>query len=211
MTAATNQPPAQKLSSKTTTLPRLSAETLSETKVEATGSSPPKPAPIKNLKTRKAASDVVSADAPLPTEKSSKVMIKTFFRPIRSAINPKISAPTAIPMELILPIQPISPGVKSHSTFKAAIIKLSIPTSRASNIQPIPAILSNLRVDISFLSFMIIPLCNKYVYYSPKSFNLGKIIVNIRYSTSCHDICHYNPHKKGMHKYQCIPVTLLIK
>lgn len=70
---------------------------------------------------------------------------------MRSANNPKTSAPTAMPIEFILPIQPICSAVKFHSFCNAAIINESIPTSIASNNQPSPAIQSNLFLDTSLL------------------------------------------------------------
>lgn len=48
--AAINHPPAQKLSNNTTILPRSCASTLSDTNVEATGSSPLAPYRLKILK-----------------------------------------------------------------------------------------------------------------------------------------------------------------
>ncbi len=155
MSAAKIQPTAQKLSRRTTTLPLLLASTLSETNVEATGSSPPSPIPIKNRSIKNKLSVLTAADRPLAIENNNNVMIKTFFRPTLSAIAPKKTAPTAIPMEFMLPIQPTCSLVKFQSCFNATMMKESIPTSSASNIHPRPATPSNLRCDIIFALFPI--------------------------------------------------------
>src|SRR3569833_3003449 len=74
--AARIQPPAQKLSSRTTTRPRLLAGTLSETSVEATGSSPPRPTPMKKRSVARTVNEVANADRPLARENKSRVKIK---------------------------------------------------------------------------------------------------------------------------------------
>jgi len=98
------------------------------------------------------------ADNPLANEKITNVQIKTDFRPIRSAKIPNTKAPTAIPIELTLPIHPICAVVKFQSFASAAITNYKIPTSSASNSQPIPATPSNLlrETDCTFTACLII-------------------------------------------------------
>ena len=55
---------------------------------------------------------------------------------------PNIMAPTAMPIELMAPIQPICPADRPQSAFSAARMKDSRPTSMASNIQPRPEVTS---------------------------------------------------------------------
>ena len=79
------------------------------------------------------------------------------LRPKRSAIMPNKMAPTAIPIELTLPIQPISTVLNCHSLCKAAITKLSMPTSMASNSQAMPIPIIN-RVWLGAFFDIVIPL-----------------------------------------------------
>ncbi|EPR29565.1 hypothetical protein I656_00733 [Geobacillus sp. WSUCF1] len=105
--------------------------------------------PIKKRSAKNAANVVVSADSPLPIENNNNVTMKTFFRPIRSASSPNTSAPTAMPIELTLPIQPTWLAVKFQSFCKAAIKNDNMPTSIASNSQPRPAMPNSLRWEIA--------------------------------------------------------------
>ena len=92
-----------------------------------------------------AASDTHSADKPLAAANSSSVAMNTRLRPTRSAISPNATAPTAMPMELTAPSQPISARLSPQAACKAASTKASSPTSSASNIQPRPEV-SNRRL-----------------------------------------------------------------
>ncbi|MNZ40659.1 hypothetical protein D3C78_581880 [compost metagenome] len=151
--AAAIQPAAQKLSSKTTARPLSLAGTDSDTKVEATGSSPPSPNPAINRNINNTVKLVAAADKPLAIENMSKVQSNTARRPNLSAIIPAIAAPNAIPTELILVKSPVCCGVRLHSAARAAAIKEIMPTSIASNIQLSPALNSN------FLCFGLAKAC----------------------------------------------------
>jgi len=71
--AAAIQPIAQKLSNSTTARPLSLAGILSETKVEATGNSPPSPKPATKRSTQSIPNPVANADNPLAAEKISNV------------------------------------------------------------------------------------------------------------------------------------------
>ncbi len=65
MTAAASQPTAQNASSSTTTRPRMRAGANSLTRVDATGSSAPRPRPITTRSAMSTPTDVASAAAPV--------------------------------------------------------------------------------------------------------------------------------------------------
>jgi len=121
------------------------ASTNSETSVEATGSSPPRPIPAKKRKIQRMVKVVAKAESPLANENKRTVRSNTHLRPYRSAIIPAKTAPTAIPIELMLPSHPACSGDKCHDWTKSAMIKEMIPTSIASNNQANPTVKSNFR------------------------------------------------------------------
>ena len=106
--------------------------------MDATGNSPPSPAPIRKRSTISTARLVAKALSPLAIENSSSVAMNTRRRPTLSAHMPKATAPTAMPMELMLPSQPICAGVSDQLTLSAASTKANRPTSMASNSQAVP-------------------------------------------------------------------------
>ena len=65
MQAAASQPTAQKASSSTTIRPRIRRGANSETRVEATGSSAPRPSPTRKRSAMSIARPVDSAEAPV--------------------------------------------------------------------------------------------------------------------------------------------------
>ena len=104
MSAASVQPTAQNASSPTTTRPRSRAGANSLTSVDATGSSAPRPRPMRNRKTSRAPTDHDRAAAPVARPKISRVTAKTWRRPNRSASSPPSVAPSAMPTK---PIEPM--------------------------------------------------------------------------------------------------------
>ncbi|MNN87741.1 hypothetical protein D3C81_2053380 [compost metagenome] len=83
------------------------AGTDSDTSVEATGSSPPKPNPAINRKINNTVRLVAAADSPLAIENINKVHNNTARRPNLSAITPAIAAPKAMPTEFMLVKSPV--------------------------------------------------------------------------------------------------------
>ena len=140
MQAATIQPTAQKDSNSTVIRPRCLVEENSETRVEATGSSAPKPRPMIRRAIKSAANDHDSAMPPFAKPKITSVAEKTVLRPTRSATKPPSAAPIAMPTKPMDSTQLFSVGVKLKcgSAAMAATTKDTKPTSMASKAQPIP-------------------------------------------------------------------------
>ena len=134
------QPTAQKDSSSTVIRPRCLVGENSETNVEATGSSAPRPRPMTSRAISSAASDHDNAIPPLARPKITSVAEKTVLRPTRSATKPPSAAPIAIPTKPMDSTQLFSVGVrlKCGSAAMAATTNDTRPTSIASNAHPIP-------------------------------------------------------------------------
>ena len=138
MTAARIHPIAQNPSSNTTIRPRMRAGANSLTYVEATGSSAPSPKPARNRSTKSAPTDHASAESPVAMPNTSRVMAKTARRPMRSASNPPIVAPSAMPAKPIATMSEVCCGESVHCTASAAMTNDTRPTSIASSAQPSP-------------------------------------------------------------------------
>ena len=142
--AATIQPTAQNDSSSTVMRPRCLVGENSETSVEATGSSAPKPSPMISRAPSSMPSDQDRAMAPLAMPKIISVAVNTVLRPTRS---PPTAAPMAMPTKPMDSTQLFSVGVrlKCGSAAMAATTKDTKPTSMASNAQPMPEATRSLR------------------------------------------------------------------
>ena len=94
--------------------------------------------PMKKRSSSNTANEPAKAESPLAAANSSRVSTNTCLRPTRSAIIPNTMAPTAMPIELTAPNQPICVADSAQSAWSAARMNDSSPTSMASNIQPKP-------------------------------------------------------------------------
>ena len=133
--AATIQPTAQNDSSSTVMRPRCLVGENSETSVEATGSSAPKPSPMISRAPSSMPSDQDRAMAPLAMPKIISVAVNTVLRPTRSAMKPPTAAPMAMPTKPMDSTHDFSVGVR---------LKCG-STSMASNAQPMPEATRSLR------------------------------------------------------------------
>ena len=145
--AAPIQPTAQNDSSSTVMRPRCLVGETSETSVEATGSSAPKPSPMISRAPSSMPSDQDRAMAPLAMPKIISVAVNTVLRPTRSAMKPPTAAPMAMPTKPMDSTHDFSVGVrlKCGSAAMAATTKETRPTSMASNAQPMPEATRSLR------------------------------------------------------------------
>ena len=138
ITAARIQPTAQKASSRTTMRPRTFRGANSEMRVEATGSSAPRPSPMKKRRMMSNVRLVARADAPVARPYTSNVRAKMWRRPNLSAKSPPKVAPSAMPMKPTEASHEDSVGVIPQCTARAAMMKEMRPTSMASSAHPMP-------------------------------------------------------------------------
>ena len=136
--AAASQPKPQKLSSNTMKRPRTFGGAYSLTKDTATGSCPPSPTPTKKRKNKSADRLGANAHKPVATLYTAIVPAKTVFLPKRSANQPLITAPSAMPTKEMLTIQPNCAGASDQSLPSSGRMNDTSPVSIASNSQPMP-------------------------------------------------------------------------
>ena len=147
ISAAMIQPTAQNDSSRTVMRPRCLVGENSETSVEATGSSAPRPRPMIRRAPSSMPSDQDRAMAPFASPKMTSVAVNTVLRPTRSAMYPPSAAPMAMPTNPMDSTHDFSVGsrLKCGSAAMAATTKDTSPTSIASKAQPMPEAMRSLR------------------------------------------------------------------
>ena len=122
--------------------PRDARGAYSETSVDATGNSPPRPRPAITRARSSVSKLGAIAERSAPTEKSTSVTWNTDFRPTRSASRPATAAPRNIPTNPALATKPVCVASRPNSVRIGVSRNAMRITSIASNIQPRPATIS---------------------------------------------------------------------
>ena len=127
--------------------PRCLVGENSETSVEATGSSAPRPRPITKRAAKSASNVHENAMAPLASPNTIIVAVNTVLRPSLSARKPPSAAPMAMPMKPIDSTHDfcVASRLKCGSAAIAVTTNETRPTSIASNAQPTPEATSRRR------------------------------------------------------------------
>ena len=79
-----------------------------------------------------------NAPAIVKIEKTRRVRVKAFFRPMTSAMPPQMKAPKAMPMRLAVAIHAAWPTLRSQWSLSSGMRNPLSATSQASNMNPRP-------------------------------------------------------------------------